>query len=131
MTDGEAAEVLRRLAIQCGDGEPGGGVTQREYLAMERAIEALERPEPSGDLVSLEAVQVAIEQQLDILESGSPSSFDLDGAIRALPRALSVAQAGKRLEGDCVSVTYRRMTRVAATLADAIAALLEEVEADA
>ena len=145
MTDKEAAGFLKgRL------GPTGGAGQSLENIgfqhALRHAIAALERPEPRGDLVSLEAVLLEIDKIWD--SHGWTSIAEATDGIRALPRALSVGEVGARLEewsssyltscygqnrprewkstiGD---ITGPRASAYAPTLPETITALLKEVE---
>ena len=94
MTNKEAANVLRRQVCVI-NGLPGAADE-----ALRHAIAALERPEPSGDLVSLEAVlnvlRTEVQHWCNCRINGYCSVcqiwFSFNRAARALPGALSVGE---------------------------------------
>ena len=146
MTNKEAVDVLRA----CADLFEGD-----EALEIKDAIAALQRPEPTGDLVSLEAVLDVLEKEVqhwcNCRMNGYCSVcqiwFSFKRAARALPRALSVAAVGARLmaagirldicayhwdDGDDMENHQHAgcvcNPKHGPPLPEAIAALLEEVE---
>ncbi len=137
MTDKEAIDTLQSMvkafSMDCRGPEDTRDVDALQMAiarlkqpALQMAIARLKQPAPAGDLVSLRAVLACVDPDVH----GEKTAHWIREDIRALPRHLSVAEVGRRLEAyDWVDVVLDEGPRRGGpTLPEALAALLTEIE---